>query len=315
MIVEVEEDASDALPLSELSPEQRAQRETKTAEKHAKKPWRGQDAEWGSTVKQYMREFDDDAVLESYLEAGQFAAKRVKTKTSCKHCGKSWTESFKRINPGKKLEHLLDPRCSVSDTNRLAVANLSNGQKAKRVREELVKKGNETATPEVTNLEAASKAKVAKSGKGSRAKELFKQEEINKHITVDKDMPAALLTIALKAMAVFFFVCRVPFSVVDNFFFRQFLRCIRPSFEKQLGARYQDTLRTKALKEVYDDTKDIVEDALNVRPGACNDYVMVHSLYTNNAFTKYYCNNIELNVLRIITIILLLEYTNTSVIT
>ena len=82
--------------------------------------------------------------------------------------------------------------------------------------------------------------------------------------TVDKCGPAEAAVIT-HFLSIFFFVCRIPFFVLDNYFFRQFIRVIRPSYVEFLPGR--DAMRTTLLRDLYDETTETTQVALARIPG------------------------------------------------
>ena len=70
-------------------------------------------------------------------------------------------------------------------------------------------------------------------------------ETMRKFVAVDASMPSELFNLALYYLAIFIYMCRLPFSIVTNFHFVNFMWTLRPNFAKQLAPR---TLRAQCFQ-------------------------------------------------------------------
>ena len=78
-------------------------------------------------------------------------------------------------------------------------------------------------------------------------------------------MPAAQAATITWYLAVFFFMCAIPFNVVDNYWFRLFVKSLRPSYWKVMPTR--NCLATTHLEHIYTDALEVTEAALEKHRG------------------------------------------------
>ena len=63
-------------------------------------------------------------------------------------------------------------------------------------------------------------------------------------------------------------MCHLAFSFTTSFYFRQFLKVIRPNFEKKLGGTsFRKKLAGPLLDEVYEEAVEIAEEKLSRATG------------------------------------------------
>ena len=78
----------------------------------------------------------------------------------------------------------------------------------------------------------------------------------------------SVYSVVLYCLAVFIFMCWLPFSIVVNFHFVRFLWSLRPAFAKRITPRtLQEKIATDLLDEIYEETKEITAEALSNVPG------------------------------------------------
>jgi len=91
---------------------------------------------------------------------------------------------------------------------------------------------------------------------------------IEKYVSRDPPLPAQQFDLCLYLLTVCVLMCHLPFSFVNNYYFRQFLRGLRPGFEKLLGGRHiKDKMAGPLLDEVHEEALQIAEEALTSQPG------------------------------------------------
>ena len=109
--------------------------------------------------------------------------------------------------------------------------------------------------------------KAAKAGT-AEAKDNDRTDTITKYVAADAALPDELYSVVLYCLAVFIFMCRLPFSIVVNFHFVRFLWSLRPAFAKRITPRtLQEKIATDLLDEIYEETKEITAEALSNVPG------------------------------------------------
>eukprot|EP00966_Prymnesium_polylepis_P255695 5907541-Prymnesium_polylepis.1 len=104
---------------------------------------------------------------------------------------------------------------------------------------------------------------------GSAAQKQDERERlITQFVAQDAAMPPDLFKLALYFLALFIYMCRLPFSIVSNFHFMRFLWVLRPNFAKQLVPRsLRDLLANDLLDEAYEEAQEVASKALAEVPG------------------------------------------------
>jgi hypothetical protein len=77
--------------------------------------------------------------------------------------------------------------------------------------------------------------------------------------TVDT-ISAAEIPVLNHFLATFYYACKIPFGVVDNPFFKRFIKAIRPAYASHLPSSF--TLRGNMLDKVYEETVESTTAAL-----------------------------------------------------
>lgn len=110
--------------------------------------------------------------------------------------------------------------------------------------------------------------KAAKSEGGAAEKNNDRMQLITKYVAVDAAMPTELFNVILYYLAIFIFMCRLPFAMVMNSHFMRFLWALRPNFAKHIVPEtLRKLLSSDLLDEAYEETKEIAEQALIQVPG------------------------------------------------
>ena len=112
------------------------------------------------------------------------------------------------------------------------------------------------------------KRKEIKTEGSAHSREDERQMSIEKYVSRDPPLPAQQFDLCLYLLTVCVLMCHLPFSFVNNYYFRQFLRGLRPAFEKLLGGRHiKDKMAGPLLDEVHEEALQIAEEALTSQPG------------------------------------------------
>ena len=120
--------------------------------------------------------------------------------------------------------------------------------------------------PEADALEA--KRKTAKTDGDAHAKEDARQLQITEWAKRETPLPTEQFDMGLYYLTVMVLMCHLAFSFATNFYFRQFLKVIRPNFEKQLGgSRFRQKLSGPLLDEVHEEAVAIAEETLSRTTG------------------------------------------------
>ena len=73
-------------------------------------------------------------------------------------------------------------------------------------------------------------------------------------------LPEPQLELALYYLTVMVLMCHLAFSFSTNFYFRQFIKVIRPNFEKHLGGTwFRKKLAGQLLDEIHEEAVEIEE--------------------------------------------------------
>lgn len=63
-------------------------------------------------------------------------------------------------------------------------------------------------------------------------------------------------------------MCHLPFAFVHNYYVREFLKAIRPNFEKQLGGEgIRKKMAGSLLDEIHEEAIQVASEALAEKPG------------------------------------------------
>ena len=76
--------------------------------------------------------------------------------------------------------------------------------------------------------------KAARASGSAEEKHDERSQLITKYMAQEAAMPKELLRLIMASLAVFIFMCRLPFSLVMNVHFIRFLWSIRPNFAKKI---------------------------------------------------------------------------------
>ena len=166
------------------------------------------------------------------------------------------------INASKLLEKLMKSD-KVSDQTKLALAEKHNTGHCtdwKRKYDELQEvNAGEGGSALKT---AAAAAKAARTGGG--AVEEQREQTLEEMGAISRVSTGQVSVIRFFIMQ-FFFMCRIPFEVIDNYFFRVMIEALHPAFAKHLPK--SKWLRTNALDDFYEECVTKTDKAMDGKPG------------------------------------------------
>ena len=114
-------------------------------------------------------------------------------------------------------------------------------------------------TPGADALEAAERANMSETSKRDKARVAAISAMGISRVTEEQ------VTALNHALAMFFFLCRIPFFVLDHWAFRKFIAVLNPAYAARMPHR--DALRTTHLVDMYDETVEETAIMLDERPG------------------------------------------------
>ncbi|KAK3260846.1 hypothetical protein CYMTET_30222 [Cymbomonas tetramitiformis] len=230
----------------------------KNVYKALKAPFRGQ--QFGSELQKTLDCFDETPQLLNTLDTPTVAC--VRTELVCKYDSKLVsTVACHRINAGKLLPKLFKSP-NVPDEVKLGLCNHSRAKCAIEWKSasEKKRKAEEAVDEEALNLAEEECEAVA----NPHASKMRKRQSILDARTVFS-LGVEEATVITYFLSVFFFACRIPWAILDNFFFREFVRALNPAYHKIL--HHRDALRTTHLDMLYTEVQENVECCLDAIPG------------------------------------------------
>ena len=112
--------------------------------------------------------------------------------------------------------------------------------------------------------------KLVKPDGDAHAREDERQAQITGYISRDPALPEGQFNLCLYLLTVMVLMCHLTFSFVNNHYVREFLRALRPNFEKKLGGLTKGLrlrMRGDLLDEVYEEAVAISEEVIAAQPG------------------------------------------------
>ena len=232
-----------------------------------RKPWRGQADKLKPAQKDVLACFEEQGVTKNVMDDGVMV-KKAATKYWNKWDGPGAAKTTERLNITRLLGEVLESRLTPLET-KLKVAEASNKTacaKAFLKRHRVETHVPATDQPEVDALQA--KAKAAKTGGDAHAKEDKRQQLMTEFARRETPLPDEQLQLALYQLTVMVIMCHLAFSFTTSFYFRQFLKVIRPNFEKKLGGeKFRERVAGPLLDEVYEEAVEIAEEKLSRATG------------------------------------------------
>ncbi|KAK3277297.1 hypothetical protein CYMTET_14685 [Cymbomonas tetramitiformis] len=208
-----------------------------------------------------MEQFHDTPIFENTLGTPSLQ-KNVKTLLVCKFDSTvKTTLAYHRINSGKLLPRLL--ACEhVPDDVKIKLCKLSGAKCSVEWMKEFSLKRKVAESSGDVALEVG-EAAVEESQDPSAGKRRQRQQLLDGR-TVDKISKAEAMAINF-FLYTFFLACRIPFFIVDNYFFRQFIGALRPAYLEVMPHR--TALGTTGVDEVYEETLATTAAHLDRVPG------------------------------------------------
>ncbi|KAK3267622.1 hypothetical protein CYMTET_23836 [Cymbomonas tetramitiformis] len=188
--------------------------------------------------------------------------KHVKTRLTCKHDTKFMTlVAPGRINSGKLFIKLLK-NSNVPDEVKLNLCKKSHAKAAIEWQQAYDKRIAVVNTSEGVAL-AHARAMVAEEQDPGKVRENDRQRVLDRRtVDVISEAQAKVLNVYL---AMFFFACKLPFVLVQNYFFVKWVTAISPAYAKLLPTR--KVLSTTLLQDVYEEIVISTNAKLDAAPG------------------------------------------------
>lgn len=144
-----------------------------------------------------------------------------------------------RLNITRMFEELLKNKHTPEEV-KVEIAKEVNNAASKKFLAEFAVRQQRTSSAAVLNaklekeeLELRQKQKKACASDVQR-REAERQQAITNYVNCDPPLPEAQFDLCLYLLSVTLLMCRLPFALVTNDFFRTFLKALRPTFEKKL---------------------------------------------------------------------------------
>lgn len=203
-------------------------------------PWCGQAEKLGAVEKEILSHFDHQVVMQQKLMGGEVIKEpQIKYRTKYEKAGKERKMSRKGLNATRMGETLL----KSEDTPDAVKEQIARKMRSGFAKEFLATLKSKRAVEEDANQdsELLAKRKASKVDGNAHTKVAERQASMERYVVKDPPMPPEHFNLSYYFMAVFFFMCRIPFAVVDNHYFRQFLIAVRPTFQKQLHSQVRSS--------------------------------------------------------------------------
>ncbi|KAK3275726.1 hypothetical protein CYMTET_16163 [Cymbomonas tetramitiformis] len=170
--------------------------------------------------------------------------------------------AYGQINPGKFMKKVIDSP-NVPDEEKLKLAESSITERiCKEWRRQFFCKRKQQETSDEVGLAAVEEAVVEEHAPTAASRR--ERQSVLKDFgmsSVSKAQAAALTFL----LGTFFFACRIPFHVVDNVFFRAFIKALCPGYMAWVPCK--NTLRTTTLDNAYEETLVSTNATLDATPG------------------------------------------------
>ncbi|KAK3258610.1 hypothetical protein CYMTET_32353 [Cymbomonas tetramitiformis] len=226
-----------------------------------KAPYRGQSG-FGLQHQYVLSQFFDVAEYKLTLHPEKCCENNVRTSLVCKHDPAVKTNvAYHKINTGKLLNKLVDS-ARVPDEIKLKLCEKSTAEHANTWRK---------------TYESKRKQMEAEDEAGLLAAEQEVQVEIDPTAAKRNERQVLLSEFGMRALTsahilalhfllgCFFLACRIPFNVVRNVFFREFIKGLCHAYYPHLPTF--ETLRTTIVDNVYEETILSTNAILDNAPG------------------------------------------------
>jgi hypothetical protein len=227
-------------------------------------PWLGKADRFDGTQKLIISHYEHRIILDRKLDGGAVVhVPKIALRTKYEPVDKERQISEGGLNPSRLGDYLIESSYTP-DRVKEEVARKMRTKTSKRIVQEI--DATRTAGDSMAEVLQTSR-KAAKAGT-AEGKDNDRSDTITKYIVADAALPDELYSVVLHCLAVFIFMCRLPFSIVVNCHFLRFLWSLRPTFAKRITPRtLRDKIATDLLDEVYEETKEITAEALSGVPG------------------------------------------------
>lgn len=228
-------------------------------------PYRGQSNLGKKQTQVLSKIFTEECVLKDPVLPGvQISSNLLYTRIVCKF-DTSYKKVLKngQINVSKMLDGLLKNQ-HIPVELRMELAEGSSAKCCKQFLEEQARKRRTSDAASSGALQQAEQEVEAERNPAA-AKEQERQACLTGRLGFVDRMTAPEANCLMFYLSCFFFACRIPFSVIDNYFFRRFIGAVRPSFSSHL--LHRSALQTSQLEKVYEETVENTEALLDSTPG------------------------------------------------
>jgi len=176
---------------------------------------------------------------------------------------KSWSCGFGRIICTRLLEHVLASAKVPDDRKLQLVETAKSSAAAKKWKAEYdEKRAIVTAPTEERKLSAAELESLTPAVRNAR-----RRQQTLKDRTVQK-LSAAQIVAIHYALVTFFYICRIPFAVIEHWAFVALVDALCPAYTSQLFGRH--ALSSTWMDKLYDETAEKIESKLDQAMGRKN---------------------------------------------
>lgn len=142
-----------------------------------------------------------------------------------------------RLNITRMFEELLKNK-RAPDEIKIELARDMNNAAAKKFLAHCEAKHQKRQNADQSQLvkeECELQEKRSKACTGAKGREQERQLSITRFVNLDPPLPTAQLELCLYLLSVALVMCRLPFAIVTNRYFRSFVKALRPKFDLALG--------------------------------------------------------------------------------
>lgn len=193
----------------------------------------------------------------------------IGTTLTCKEdsaMARTFTMKGVKINSVKLVDKYMESE-AISDERKLEVCMFSKGAKVTDWKIKYQARQASSTGDQDAGFKAAEK-RVRESRTEADGKSEKRQSILDSRTVVT--VSAAQVSSLNYYLGTFLLMCALPFSLVDNAFFRHFIRALSPAYEKEMPHR--TTMRTSVLDDVYVQTCELIEAKLDETPGKKQDH-------------------------------------------
>ena len=217
--------------------------------------YRGQ--QYGDDALFLLSHFDDVPIYVRTFDTEITCKNNVRSKLICKYdpkvgLGLKNGVSVGQLNPTKVLPAFFKSE-NISDEIKFSVFQRNGASAAAIIWKSEFDKTLKRNHSDMVGSDAQEEAEeeIEAISDPAEARDKARQKTLLEMSWLDKLRPLEL-PILLFYLAMFFYACRIPFEVLDNYHFRRFIKAVRPSFYEQLP--HSKVMRTTLLDQVYEET-------------------------------------------------------------